>query len=75
MKDFDLKLERVVRRSQPHEGRIQALVSQGKFLFSAGIDGNVVIFDYENQQEIREIQMGGELANRPSCLVLNEACL
>ena len=47
IKDFDTKLNQVVRRASLHSSRINLMQSRGKFLLSSSID-KIVVYDYSS---------------------------
>ena len=44
--DIDLNKKAVIRKTKPHDGKVQSLKSVGKFLVSSGVDMHVIIYDY-----------------------------
>mmetsp|Transcript_27793 Transcript_27793/g.26848 ORF Transcript_27793/g.26848 Transcript_27793/m.26848 type:complete len:202 (-) Transcript_27793:28-633(-) len=57
IKDFDTKSKCIIRRAgNIHNGsRVTAMSSRGKYLVSAAEDGYVIVYDYANQQEYKEL--------------------
>lgn len=73
IKDFDVKSKNIIRRANIHDGsKITSMHSGGKFLVSASENGKIVVYDYINQQEFREIELARvpELVKATSLLFL-----
>ena len=72
IKDYDIKHKCTIRQAKLHKGsRVSALISQGKYLISASVDGLIVVFDYSSQQLFRELKDPRSLAS-PSSMLLTK---
>ncbi|CDW72031.1 wd-40 repeat-containing protein [Stylonychia lemnae] len=72
--DFDLKNRCMIRQAKLHQGsKVTSIVSQGKYLISLSINGLAVIYDYPNQQQLREILLSQNgIAQSTSALLMKQ---